>query len=103
MIHLHRQSFFPSEGICLVQEFFSFLAVVFASITAAYSFAYISQLKSLRSELQDKIQEFAKITKAASDANTSIADKLISMDQRIDNIDSWRSMTAASQNNGWKK
>jgi hypothetical protein len=89
----------------LVQEFFSFIAVFLSAFSAGFICAFFIKIKTLKEELELKVKEFSLVTKTASDANVSLAEKLISIDHRLDNIDSWRSMmvTNTQYSSGWKK
>lgn len=88
----------------MLVELIVILCVSTSSASCAFIAAYLYQLKSLRLDLKSKIEEFDEITKKASEANLSMAEKLISVDNRLDNIDSWRAMMNGSNNShGWKK
>lgn len=77
-----------------------------AIFAVATMLAYVKQIGETRAELKLKVEEFSKITKTACEANTSLADKLIQLDQRLDNMESWRSMMGINNSaptNSWKK
>lgn len=83
-----------------------FLAFGLAVYSVATMLAYMRQIGEIRTELKAKVEEFAKITKTACEANTSLAEKLIQMDQRLDNIESWRSIMGINNpvpTTSWKK
>lgn len=88
--------------------FFALLAVGFAGAALGYVVAYRHQLQELRRELNDKVTEFNHVTKLASEANNSMAEKLVSMDQRLDTVETWRSMMSLNisqtpPTSSWKK
>lgn len=88
----------------MLPEILAFLAVVVSSSLAGFVVAYLFQLRTLRYDLQAKILDFAEVTKQASAANLSLAEKLLHIDARLDNVDSWRSMIGSTINQtGWKK
>lgn len=68
------------------------LAVFVSGISGGFILAYLLQLKQLRVDMQERITEFSDVTKRASEANVSLGEKLIQVDQRLDNIEAWRSM-----------
>tara|TARA_R110000868_G_scaffold69364_7_gene204359 strand:- start:425 stop:706 length:282 start_codon:yes stop_codon:yes gene_type:complete len=87
-------------------EILFLLSVIASALSCGFILAYLVQLRQLRTEMQEKIAEFDRITKAASAANLSQAEKLMQIDAKIDNMDAWRSMmvsTTSQQSSGWKK
>lgn len=81
------------------------LSAAISTAVAGFVASYVVQLRQLRTEMQARVVEFAEITRRASEANTSLADKLLTIDAKVDNLDSWRTMVAVTQtqHTGWKK
>jgi uncharacterized protein YwgA len=85
-------------------ELFCLLSVMVSAASAGFLYAYAVQLKDLKAELKGKVETFAEITKMASEANTTLAEKILQVDQKLDNIEAWRSMMGLNTSpNVWKK
>lgn len=48
------------------------------------------ELKRCRVSLVDKVAEFEQITKAASEANISMANKILQLEEKISNFEFWK-------------
>lgn len=88
-----------------MENLLSVYAITLASFSAGFLTAYLVQLRGLRADMVAKVENFHEVTKAASAANHSMADKLLQIDARIDSIESWRSIMGATtnQHSAWKK
>jgi uncharacterized protein YlxW (UPF0749 family) len=89
----------------MIFELLSFFSAVLASAFGGFFIAHLAQLKKVKEELSVKVVEFDDITKKASEANLSLATKLIDIDQRLDSIESWRGIMGSGVNStstGWK-
>lgn len=89
----------------MTHEFFSYFSAVLASAFGGFFIAHLAQLKKAKEELNAKVEEFAEITRKASEANLSLASQLIEIGHRLDTIDAWRSImgpASSPQPTGWK-
>jgi len=63
-----------------------FLSSVNLFCCGMFYFSYL-QLKSNRIKISNKCEEFDKITKTAVSSNNSLAEKIISIDDKIHNLE----------------
>lgn len=80
------------------------IAMCLSTFTAGILLVWHRQFSSAEAKLLNLVIEFDKVTKVASESNLSLAEKLVHLEIRLDNVDAWRSMTGASQGmqSGWK-
>lgn len=73
-------------------------------VMAGLLYSSLHSMRESREALQAQAVHFGDILKKASAANLSQADKLTEMADRIDNLESWRTMmgVAESSKGSWK-
>lgn len=81
----------------MMADIFSYLAVIIASSTAGYVYASFSQLRQLKKDLEERVEDFTRIGKIAEAANNSLATKISDMDNKIDNLQQWRSLLSTTK------
>ena len=77
------------------------LSMVCAMTTLGYLVAVGRELASARKDLVQRVKDFDEITKAASAANVSMAEKLLQVDDRLGSLEF--KINAQTLSTGWKK
>lgn len=84
-----------------MHEFAVYFALLASGVVSGSLLPLYVDLRRARRTLEDKVAEFADITKKASEANTSLAGKIMQFEQRIEALEFHRQASAAPQG-GWK-
>ncbi len=77
------------------------LSMVCAMTTLGYLVAVGRELAKARQDLTARVKEFDEITRQASVANVSMAEKLLNMDERLGSLEF--KLNAQNLSAGWKK
>ena len=77
------------------------LSVASAMGCLGYLVAVLKELSRARTDLAERVKEFDEITRKASDANVSMAEKLLNMDERLGSLEF--KLNAQNLSAGWKK
>lgn len=80
----------------------TWLSMVCALTTLGYLIAVMRELSLGRKDLRQSVKEFDEITKKASEANVSMADKILQMDERLASLEFKITAQTVSQNSAWK-
>lgn len=83
-------------------EIVTWLSMACATSAVGYLVAVLRELSLGRKDLKQSVKEFDEVTKKASDANISMADKLLQMDERLASLEFKVTAQTVSQNSGWK-
>ncbi len=78
----------------MLYEIAPIMALIMSSFSAGFILPAYLELRRVRKELEEKVSSFDSITKKASEANLSVADKVLQLEEKISNLEFWRSNTA---------
>jgi hypothetical protein len=77
-------------------------AVLSSGIVVGALLPLYLDLRGARKTMADKVAEFDEITRKAADANNSMANKLLQIEERVNNVEFWNSQAQSAPNSGWK-
>lgn len=71
-------------------------------LVAGFLFPVYAELRRSRLELNYKVKEFDEITRKAAEANNSLAQKLLQIDEKVINLEFWRQSSITSSPSAFK-
>lgn len=71
-------------------------AIALSTFSVGALFALLRQVDRARRDLTLKVSEFNLVTKLAAESNNSLADKVMELEQKVDNVEAWRSMISTN-------
>lgn len=74
----------------MIMEILVICAVALSCFSAGFLFPAYLELKRARQDISAKVKEFEEITREASKANVSLADKILQLEEKISTLEFWK-------------
>lgn len=84
-----------------MNELIFVLAAMNGALLGIVAYA-LADLKMARRQIIEKVSEFEAVTKLASDSNSSQANKILQLEDKLVNLEFWRQSIAPNRDQGFK-